>query len=367
MTSTRRRFLGLLAGPIVSGAASPVEFSDYGPAFRIEAQAINPRVKCFDLRRLTGWKTPAEEFFTFHQTKAVQGIDLNKWRLEISGSIARPRTLTFADLTGYPAKEVPATIECSGNSKQPQLMNGLVSNGVWTGPQLEPLLRDCGVLAESREVVFFGADVEREHKWPAADRAFDVPHGRSIFIQDALSSGAILALQLNGRPLPVEHGFPVRLVIPGWYGMAQIKWLSRIVVLDRRYEGRNMARNYHAVRIAPGNFVLETSIGCNRLKSVVANVTGSAISGAAWGGPNAIERVEVRIDNQPWRETAFIQKNASDAWSLWTTPWTGAAPGVHTVVSRAIDSRGAIQPERHTMESAREDNSQWVRKITVAG
>jgi DMSO/TMAO reductase YedYZ molybdopterin-dependent catalytic subunit len=366
MTPTRRRFLGLLAGPLTIDAASPVEFTDYGPAFRIEAQASNPRVKCFDLRSLTSWKTPAEKFFAFHQTKAPAGIDPRNWRLEISGSIARPRTLTFDDLAAYPAKEVPATIECSGNSGQPQLMNGLVSNGVWTGPELAPLLRDCGILPEAREVVFFGADTERESKWPAGNRAFDVPHGRSIFVQDALNSGAILALQLNGRPLPGEHGFPLRLVLPGWYGMAQIKWLSRIVVLDRRYEGRHMARNYHSVRIAPGNLTLETSIGRNRLKSVIASVTGAAISGAVWGGRNPIERVEVRIGNQPWREAEFTKKNGPEAWSLWTCPWIGASPGQHTIVSRAIDSQGVIQPERHTMESAREDNSQWVRTVRVS-
>ena len=239
---------------------------------------------------------------------------MKKPRLEISGSVARPRTLTFADLAGYSAKEVPATIECSGNSKQPQLMNGLVSNGMWTGPQLGPLLRDCGVLAEAREVVFFGADLESERKWPAADRTFDVPHGRSIFIQDALNSGAILALQLNGRALPVEHGFPLRLVLPGWYGMAQVKWLSRDRgsrrQVRRPQHGTQLPFDTHSARQSrTGNFD-----GRNRLKSVVANVTGAALSsGAAWGGPNPIERVEVRIDNQPWREAAFTQKNASDA------------------------------------------------------
>ena len=151
------------------------------------------------------WQTPAEQFFAFHQTRAVEQVDVRQWRLEISGCVSRPRTLTIADLLGYPAKQLAATIECAGNNGYPVLMNGLVSNGVWTGPELGPLLRECGILPEAREVVFFGADVERESKWPAGDKPFEVPHGRSLFVQDALDGGAVLALQLNGRALAPER------------------------------------------------------------------------------------------------------------------------------------------------------------------
>ncbi|MGH9627097.1 MAG: molybdopterin-dependent oxidoreductase [Bryobacteraceae bacterium] len=373
MTLTRGQFLACLTAPLASQPAEElVDFADYGPDFRIDVQASGPRVKVFDLRRLDTWLTPAGEFFTFHQTKTIDAIDVKNWHLDISGCVARPRTVTFAELMQFPAKKLAATIECSGNNGHPRLMNGLVSNGEWTGVELAPLLRECGVLPEAREVVFFGSDVERERKWPIEDRELEVPHARSIFVQDALDGTALLALQLNGRALSPEQGFPLRLILPGWYGMTQIKWINRIVVLDRRYEGRHMARNYHSIDTS-GKVALETSIARMRLKSVVARVTrrqsdgrpAHTITGAAWGGRSPVERVQVRIDDQPWREAAIIEKGAPYAWSLWQAPWTGASAGEHRIVSRAVDSRGETQPVRSELLSARENNSQWTRKIIL--
>lgn len=355
-----------------------IDFSDYDAAFRVEAQTRNPRVKCFDLRELTTAETPSDQFFTFHQTATPRTSDPEHWRLQISGCVQRPLTLTLDDLRNQPATELAATIECSGNSGQARLMNGLVSSAVWKGPSLESLLRNCGVLSEAREVVFFGADAEKERKWPAADREFLVPHGRSIFVQDAMDGSAILALQLNGQPLSPDRGYPVRAIVPGWYGMTHVKWLNRIVVLDRRYEGRHMARNYHSVQTADTErqpLVLETSIGRMKLKSVVARVTLDksqgryAISGAAWSGEAPIERVEVRVDDGPWMEAQIYERGARYAWALWRAPWPNPVSGPHVVVSRAIDARGQIQPDRsewaRTMASAREDNSQWPRRITL--
>lgn len=372
MGLTRRQFTGVLAAPFVRGAGnSPSRFSDYPAGFSTDIQDHDPHIKAFDLRNLTTWETPAQQIFTFHQTRTVSDVDLSKWRLEVGGSVARPRAYTYAELVRYAAQQTPATIECAGNSGHSRLMNGLVSNAIWTGPLLAPLLRECGVLPEAREVVFFGADVERERKWPVGDREFAAAHGRSLFVQDAMDGRAILALQLNGRPLPPEHGYPVRLIVPGWYGMAQVKWLNRIVVLDRRYEGRHMARNYHSVRVTgPEGLVIETSIGRTRLKSVVARIEqgkagGYVITGAAWGGLHPIDKVAVRIDGTV-REARIVVRNGSpDAWSLWQADWPDAAPGPHTVVSSAINSRGEVQPERTGLVSSREDNAQWPRQVLI--
>jgi len=366
MILSRGQFLASLVAPLTGLAQRQVvAFSDYPPQFRTDVSTGSPRVKSFDLRRLTTWLTPADEFFTFHQGIVAPAADA--WTLQISGALARATTYTMADLTRRPMKEVASTIECSGNNDHPTLMNGLVSNGVWTGVELGPLLRECGVLAEAREVAFFGADAERERKWPAGDREFETPHGRSIFIQDAIDGGAILALSLNGRPLSPAQGHPLRLIVPGWYGMTQVKWLNRIVVLDRRYEGRHMARNYHSLAISPDNLLLETSITRMRLKSVVARVTPQPstymISGAAWGG--LVERVEVRIDDQPWRAAAITHRGSQHAWSLWQTPWDPASPGPYTIVSRAVDAQGRMQPVRSDFTSTRENNSQWVRRLRL--
>jgi len=381
---TRRRWLLdalILAGfPRALAATEPgeelVDFADCED-FRVEVQERNPRVKCFDLRRLTAPITPPSEFFVFHQTD-VPRIDVRAWRLDIGGFVERPASFTMPQLMGsdLPTQEVDFTLECSGNLPRPHIMNGQVSTARWSGFSLASVLRQCGLKSEAREVVFFGADRARE---PAGEAV--APHGRSIFVQDAMNPHAILATTMNGQPLPPEHGFPLRLILPGWYGVAQIKWLTRIEVLDRRYEGPHMSRNYHTLHAASSRpdapFLLETSISRTRLKSVVARVTrrqrgtgrSFRIAGAAWGGGRRIERVEVRVDDGPWRAAHIDERRGEHAWLLWSLDWTDATPGRHTLVSRAIDAAGHTQPPLDqwlgAIKSARENNAQWERTIDL--
>jgi len=259
-------------------------------------------------------------------------------------------------------------------------MNGLVSNAVWSGVSLAALLQECGLEPEAREVVFLAMDSEQEKKWQAANDAYLSPHGRSLYVQDAMLPDNLLAFGMNGEPLDDEHGFPLRLIVPGWYGMAQVKWLNRIEVIDRRYEGRHMARNYQSLRALKspeGTVWLDTSISRNNLKSVIARVTrrraGSRfdhqIAGAAWGGPSRIERVEVRVDNGPWRPAQIDRAGTAAAWSLWSLDWKDAAPGRHILISRAVNARGDIQPTRAELRerliSNREDHSQWPRPLVI--
>jgi len=244
---SRRRFLELSAGFPLSALALPpdeelVPFTDYGPDYRVAAQADNPRIKCFDLRRLTSTVTPSEEFYEFHQTQTLRA-DASAWRLRINGHVKRPAEFSLRDLmTRADRRGLEVTIECSGNSGDPRIMNGLVSNAVWTGVSLSAILQECEIQPTAREVVFLGMDTEQEPKWEAGNANYPSPHGWSIFVQDAQAPGNLLAFAMNGKPLAPEHGFPLRLILPGWYGMAQVKWLSRIEVTDRRYEGRHMAR-----------------------------------------------------------------------------------------------------------------------------
>jgi DMSO/TMAO reductase YedYZ molybdopterin-dependent catalytic subunit len=370
----RRSFL-LASLAVASPASADVSFADYSPEFEVDAQTANPRVRCFDLRRLTQHHVSADEFFLFHQTKTVAPVELKTWRLHISGHVQKPLTLSFADLVRRPAVQAEATVECSGNSGHSRLMNGLVSNAVWRGPALSPLLRECGVLPGAREVVFFGMDGETEKKWAAQEQEIHAPHGRSLFIQDAVDGDALLAVEMNGQALTPELGFPARLIVPGWYGMTQVKWLSRIVVLDRRYEGRHMARNYHSIR-KPGAVPLhlETSITRMRLKSVVARVvraeSGYRIQGASWSGDEPVDKVQVRIDDGPWQDCELQRSAGRYGWTLWSASWQDATPGLHSVVSRAIDVRGRVQPDkdewRRQFSSFREDNSQWTRKVLLS-
>jgi DMSO/TMAO reductase YedYZ molybdopterin-dependent catalytic subunit len=358
-----------------------VPFSDYGPEFHVEGQPANPRVECFDLRRLTTWTTPSDEFFAFHQTQAPHASG-GEWRLRIGGLVRRPGEYSLADLMSRSdRRDAAVTIECSGNVPDPRIMNGLVSNAVWTGVPLAALLRECGVAQEAREAVFLGLDAELDRKWEAGNAEYLSPHGYSIFVQDAQSPGPLLAFAMNGRPLPVEHGFPLRLILPGWYGMAQVKWLTRIELIDHRYEGRHMARNYQslrAVKTTGETLWLDTAISRNNLKSVIARVTrrrvderfAYRISGAAWGGPAPIRSIEIRIDDAEWRPARIDERHGDAAWLLWSFDWTGAAPGPHTLVSRATNALGEVQPTREELRglraSNREDNSQWTRQLVIA-
>ncbi|HXJ38303.1 MAG TPA: molybdopterin-dependent oxidoreductase, partial [Bryobacteraceae bacterium] len=161
----RRRFLAWSAGLPLSLLAAPpgeelVPFGDYDARFTADAQADHPRVKSFDLRTLTSFQTPADEFFAFHQQQIARA-DANAWRLRIGGLVRRPAEFSLQDLLKRrDRRDLAVTIECSGNSGNPGIMNGLVSNAVWTGVSLATLLRECGIEPEAREVVFLGLDSE---------------------------------------------------------------------------------------------------------------------------------------------------------------------------------------------------------------
>ena len=357
-----------------------VTFTDYTADFRVEASPANTRVRCYDLRRLTTWATPNDEFYTFHQT-TTQQVDPATYRLKISGFVDRPREMTLDQITARAdRRDIPVTLECSGNSTRPNRMSGLLSNGVWTGVGLASILKECGLKPEAREVVFLGLDMEKEKKAAAGNQEFETPHGRSMYVQDALNPEALLAFALNGQPLPTEQGFPVRLILPGWYGMTQIKWLGRIHVLDRRYEGQHMTRNYLAVRAVDtpdGPMWLDTSISKTNMKSVVARVTkrraGSGtefrITGPAWGGQVPISHVDVQIDDGPWQRATLEASRGPYAWRLWSLTVKTLAPGAHKLHSRATDANGKTQPtpaeRRQSIASGREDFSIWTREIRV--
>ena len=364
----------------LQGDEELVTFTDYTPQFKVDAQAANPTVRCYDLRTLTSWTTPPDQHYAFHQTTTPK-VDPSTFKLRIAGFVNKPMELTLDQLRARPDKrEEPVTLECSGNSTRPTRMSGLLSNGVWSGVALAPILKECGLKPEAREVVFLGADMETEKKPQAGGREVVAPHGRSIYVEDALNPEAFLAFALNGQPLPALQGFPLRLILPGWYGMTQIKWLSRIQVIDRRYEGQHMARNYLALRsydTPDGPMWLDTSISKTHMKSVVARITrrksGSEweyrISGPAWGGQVPIAAVDVQIDDGPWQRATLEPSRGKYAWRLWSLTMKGLAPGPHTLHSRATDANGMMQPtdtaRRTSIASGREDFSIWTREIAV--
>jgi DMSO/TMAO reductase YedYZ molybdopterin-dependent catalytic subunit len=302
-------------------------------------------VQQLEWENLDEWLTPSDEFFVVKHFN-LPALDEQVWRLAISGLVARPMTLTLDDLKARGRREITFTLECSGNTGLP-FFNGGVGNATWTGTPLAPLLDEAGVLAEGSEVIFWGADAG-EQTW--REMKITERFARSMALTDAMSADNLLVYEMNGAPLPPLHGYPVRLIAPGWYGIANVKWLTQIEVRDARYQGNFMARDYVTIREEErdGESVWTfTSVGRNRLKSAPAKVTkqdsGYQIMGAAWGAP--IAGVEVRIDDDPW-QPAKLTTGAGEAfsWVFWTLDWDMPTAGEHTVTTRATDASGEVQP-----------------------
>ena len=318
------------------------------------------------------WITPNNKFFHIaHYNKPV--IDEKNWKLEIAGLVKRPMTFTLNDLKARQRKEVIFTLECSGNHGFPWFVGG-IGNARWGGTPLAPVLKEAGLLDKGIEVVFIGSDEgEEEVRGLKMKQNF----ARSMSREDAMNPNNLLCYEMNGEPLPQLNGFPLRLIAPGWYGIANVKWLQRIEVRDTRYMGRFMAKDYVTIREEQhhGETVwVQTSVGRELIKSVPAKVTRKdgkyRIFGAAWGA--SIQRVELQIDGGPWIPAKIDRgQEAEFAWKMWTLDWDHVSPGEHTIVSRAIDTRGNIQP---TMDDPRiakkhtywESNGQVTRRIRLS-
>lgn len=269
------------------------------------------------------------------------------------------------------------TLECSGNHGFPSFTTA-IGNAKWAGTPLSPLLRHAGLLEDAREVVFWGSDTgEEEVREIKMLQSF----ARSMSVDDAMNPENLLCYQMNGEPLPHPHGAPVRLIAPGWYGIANVKWLKRIEVRDRRYMGRFMARDYVTIRKeerkTPSGETetvwAETSVSRTLLKSMPLVVLRKGnryrVVGAAWGAP--ISRVDARIGDGPWRSTSIERGEHADfAWKFWTLDWTNATPGMHSVTSRAVDWKGNIQPTLEDpvlagKQTYWESNGQVVRMVLL--
>ena len=302
-------------------------------------------VKQLDWEQLTDWITPNEDFFVIKHFN-LPALDESDWNLEIAGLVANPMKLSLADIKARTRQEVTFTIECSGNNGLP-FFNGGVGNATWAGTPLAAVLEEAGVQDDGIEVVFWGAD-SGEQTW--RDVKITEHFARSMSLQDATSADKLLVYEMNGEPLPPLHGFPLRLIAPGWYGIANVKWLTRIEVRDSRYQGNFMTRDYVTIREEErdGETVWTfTSVGHNRLKSAPAKVTkqsdGYQIMGAAWGRP--IEGVEIRIDDGEWQPaTLTTGADEANAWVFWNIDWASPSSGEHTVTSRATAVGGEVQP-----------------------
>ena len=288
-------------------------------------------------------------------------------------------TENLARIVGAKSTEVVAGYECSGN--RPGGMEALSSCGRFTGVRLADVLKSVGVGPKAREVVFFGADrgtidvVFRQQTFK-----LDQQFGRSVPVADALEPDPILAFNMNGEPLAREHGFPLRLVMPGYYGACNVKWLSEIRVQRERYVGHYQARWYRTIRgiggtgkdDGPDTQWLENEVTRLQLKSVISRVrkSGSAhtIMGFVLNDGTPLKSVEISIDGGPWQKATLDPANTKYSWKLFSYKWDNATPGEHTIVSRATDIDGQVQPTAADLARKRtflEDNGQFPRKVKI--
>ncbi len=321
-----------------------------------------------DLRELTSWLTPTEDFFSIGHYGTPE-VDASAYRLQVTGLVERPITLTLDELKARPKVEPTTVFECSGNSRG--LVHGMVGNATWAGAALIPLLAEVRPTADSREVYFWGADTGTEE---IRGQEYEQNFARSMSLEHVNETGPILAYEMNGEPLPAAHGFPVRLIVPGWYGIAQVKWLERIELSVDRLMTRFMAKDYVTLMGREENGRtewLETSVTHQRVKSVIARVTRAedqfTIFGAAWSDGTPLDRVEVRVDDGAWRAATMDRPDDPHTWTFFTFETEGLTPGEHTLVSRATDVDGRTQPVDLSMKLTRwENNELFERTIQVS-
>lgn len=346
-----------------------VPFSDMPPGFT--APPVTPgAVHYLDSRTISDFYTPNDDFYIVQHYNQPE-ISEADFRLKVTGMVDRPMELTLADIKARPKMEIDAGFECGGNG--PRVFQGLIGNAKWGGTSLGALLRDAGVQSGGIEVVFYGIDKGME---TVRDLSVEQAFGRSMHIEDAMLDDVMLAYEMNGEPLPLYHGAPLRVLVPGWYGVANVKWVGQIHVQDTRYMGRFMARDYVTLQktsIGGEERWEERSVTRIQLKSSIVRVTKSGnahnVVGFVLNDGTPLRAVEISIDGGPW-QPATIDPNATKySWKLFTYTWNNATPGEHTLVSRVIDENGKVQlteaemPEKPTRW---ENYAQFPRKIVIS-
>jgi DMSO/TMAO reductase YedYZ molybdopterin-dependent catalytic subunit len=356
--------------PVLAQSETLVPFTDLPENF--PTPTVDRRT--YDIRKIEGPLTPRDQFFTT-QHYGHPEIDPLTFRLKVSGLVDRPQSVSLDALRRMRSAEIVFGFECSGNRRP---LQGACGNGRWTGVPLRALLDQAGVKSEAREFVFFGADRgEEEVEFRAQKYKVEQQFGRSLPRDKAMSPEPLLAYAMNGEPLTKHQGAPLRLIMPGWYGVANVKWLSEIHVQEDQYLGKFQARWYRTLRGEMINGEMkwtERAVTHMQLKSFIARVTHDGgrhtVLGVVLNDGTPIKSVEVRVDDGPWQPASLNPATSGKySWKLFTYAWNGATPGEHTLVSRVTDVTGRVQPTAEELDVKKtflEDNSQFPRKVKIA-
>jgi DMSO/TMAO reductase YedYZ molybdopterin-dependent catalytic subunit len=309
----------------------------------------NPPNEELDVRTLREWLTPNDQFYV--RCHGDVPSPEPAWRVEIRGLVERPTALDLDALHAMPQAEIVATLECAGNRRTLQTpvpggvpwVEGAVSNARWAGVPFATVLARVGVRPEARYVRLIGGD-------RCSTGAGDAPFARSIPVDVARRSSALLALSMNAAPLPRIHGAPVRAVVPTHYAMDSVKWLRVIELADAPEPGPFQAEDY---KLWFGDDAEGEEIGPVRVASVIAEPRGNrpvragavTIRGAAWTGTGVVSGVDVSTDGgRSWRAAQLVGEAVPGAWQFWEIDWV-ATPGSHTLLARASDTFGNRQPD----------------------
>jgi len=310
---------------------------------------------------LDSFITPTESFYV-RTHFPIPAIDRDAWWLHVEGEVENPFAINYEQLLELESMTTPVTLECAGNSRnflEPNVKGvqwrlGAVGTAEWTGVPLSVLLDRAGVKPSAREVILEGTDggILEDPKSPPGQLHF----ARSIPVEKARAD-VLLAYKMNGSDLPPEHGFPVRAIVPGWYAMASIKWLQRIIVMDEPFTGYYQTIDYaywkRRAEVAELTPLTEMQIKAEIAKpaegeTVPAN-SSVRVHGAAWTSDGEIAKVELSTDGgSTWNQTNLLGEPNPNAWQLWEFNWqTPAAAGKRTLIARATDSLGHTQPLQH--------------------
>ena len=309
------------------------------------------------LPALDSWITPTDRFYV-RSHFPVPEVDRSAWRLTLEGEVGRRMALSYADLISRPSTDSVVMLECAGNSRRHvtppaegiSFSHGAVGNARWTGVRLADLLEEAEVRAGAVEVLAVGADYGEEEEEGAA---LELGYERSLPLADALDPGVLLAYMMNGEPLTPAHGAPVRLIVPGWFGMASVKWLERIVVLSKPYDGFFQDRRYVFIPSGASKASWE-SVTKLAVKSIITQPRHGevvppgeyVISGKAWTGGGEVARVEVSCDGgDTWADAVLVGKSTPGAWRIWEHRWNASVAGHFVIKVRATDSAGRTQPD----------------------
>jgi DMSO/TMAO reductase YedYZ molybdopterin-dependent catalytic subunit len=331
-----------------------------------EQQLINGKiVRCEEplnlempFEQLEGFVTPTEAFYV-RTHFPIPKIDKKVWRLRIEGEVEKPFDLGYDELLKLESRKIPVTLECAGNNRnflEPKVKGaqwglGAVGNAEWTGVPLSILLDRAGVNSSAGEVILEGADGGKleDPKSPAGELRF----ARSIPLMKARAD-VLLAYKMNEVDLPAQHGFPLRAIVPGWYAMASIKWLERIIVTNKPFNGYYQTLDYaywkrrgEIAELVPlSEIAIKAEIARPGQGEIVSANSKVRIHGAAWTSDDEITKVEVSTDGgSAWSEAKLIGAAKRNAWRLWEFDWkTPSKPGKQKLIARATDSQGRTQP-----------------------